>query len=284
MQPIGRREQCDPRATVTLVVNRGGMELRVGKRLSQAPRTQYRSTPQRNSSPATSSMPARHQGRTRARGRPMGRRCRSASPNSTPYQVLSHLYRCSRGFFVGGMRPGTRVQVLQGGSVIGTGEAIDGTAAVGVPDGLPAPGASLIARQLICPKPPPPPPPSTGYLRDSALLPIAAFPYPSGQTLLPRPGAYRKTSVHHRCGAFLRTGAAWRTDDAVAVSRIRRAHLLIRHQKSHSPSRWSGLRSSMPRRQTACPRDGARSSRAARAGPVRRRIPVPRSGSHAGAL
>jgi IPT/TIG domain len=99
-------------------------------------------------------------------------------------QVLTHLYQCSRGFFLGGIRPGTHVQILQGGSVIGTGDAIDGTAAISIPAGLPAPaaGAPLTARQLICPKPPPPPP-SSGYLADSPLPPIALFPYHSGQTL-----------------------------------------------------------------------------------------------------
>jgi len=47
-------------------------------------------------------------------------------------QILTHLYQCSRGFILGGMRPGTHIEILQGGSVIGTGIAIDGTAAISV--------------------------------------------------------------------------------------------------------------------------------------------------------
>jgi hypothetical protein len=97
-------------------------------------------------------------------------------------QVLSNLYRCSRGFFLGGMRPGITVQVLQSGSIIGTGNAIDGTAAMRIPAGLPAPGVALSARQWICPKPAVPPP-STGYIFDSALPPITALPFASGQTM-----------------------------------------------------------------------------------------------------
>lgn len=100
-------------------------------------------------------------------------------------QVLTHLYQCSRGFFLGGMRPGTHVQILQGGLVIGTGDAIDGTAAITVPNGLPGPGSLLTARQLICPKPPLPPP-SSGYLKDSPLPMTAPFPYQSGQ-MVPAP-------------------------------------------------------------------------------------------------
>ena len=100
-----------------------------------------------------------------------------------PVQVLSHLRQCSHGFFLGGMRPGTQVQILQGGSVIGTGEAVDGTAFVNVPDGLPAPGASLTARQVICPKPPPPPPPSSAYIYDSALPAILPVPFYAPPTI-----------------------------------------------------------------------------------------------------
>jgi hypothetical protein len=99
-------------------------------------------------------------------------------------QVLSHLIQCSHGFFLGGMRPGTQIQVLNGATVIGKGEAIDGTGFVTIADGLPLTpaGTHLTARQLICPKPPLPPP-STGYLQDSALPPVAPFPLHSGQTL-----------------------------------------------------------------------------------------------------
>lgn len=75
-----------------------------------------------------------------------------------PPQVLSHLYRCSRGFIIGAMRPGTRVEVLKGTKVLGTGEATYGEAYVSFgPFGLNAnAGETLTVRQRVCPKPPPP--------------------------------------------------------------------------------------------------------------------------------
>lgn len=97
-------------------------------------------------------------------------------------QVLTRLYRCSRGFFLGGMRPGTHVEIRQGAVLIGSGDAPNGTAAVAVPDGLPAPGTALTARQVICPKPPPPPP-GTAYVRSSALPATTELPYHAGQPL-----------------------------------------------------------------------------------------------------
>lgn len=75
-----------------------------------------------------------------------------------PPQVLTHLYSCSRGFSLGAMRPGTRVEILHGGTVIGTGLATDGTAHVRIstPSGLPPADTVLTVRQRICPMPPPP--------------------------------------------------------------------------------------------------------------------------------
>jgi hypothetical protein len=74
-----------------------------------------------------------------------------------PPQVLTHLYQCSHGFHLGAMRPGTRVEVLNGPDLIGRGASIDGTAYVDCfPDGLPGAGSQLTIRQRVCPKPPPP--------------------------------------------------------------------------------------------------------------------------------
>ena len=98
-------------------------------------------------------------------------------------QVLSHLYQCSHGFFVGGIRPGTQMQVLLGSTVIGSGDAVDGTAFLNCPDGLPGAAAGpLIARQNICPKPMPSPP-SSGYRIDSSLPAVAPFPFNRGDTV-----------------------------------------------------------------------------------------------------
>jgi hypothetical protein len=96
-------------------------------------------------------------------------------------QVLTHLYQCSRGFFLGGMRPGTHVEIHQGATSIGAGDAIDGTAFITVPNGLPL-ASGLIAHQMICPKPPGAPG-LTLYLFDSPLPSVAAFPYHTGQTV-----------------------------------------------------------------------------------------------------
>jgi hypothetical protein len=99
-------------------------------------------------------------------------------------QLLSRLYQCSHGFSVGGVRPGIQLQVLQGGLVIGTGEATDGTAFISIPRGLPGPVTStpLVVRQLICPKPPTTPP-ATLYQVDSQLPQTLFFPYRRGQTV-----------------------------------------------------------------------------------------------------
>jgi hypothetical protein len=74
-----------------------------------------------------------------------------------PPQVLTHLYKCSRGFSLGAMRPGTKVEVLDGPNLIGTGEATSGSAYIHIQSmGLPYAGKVLTARQRVCPKPPPP--------------------------------------------------------------------------------------------------------------------------------
>lgn len=75
-----------------------------------------------------------------------------------PPLVLSHLYICSRGFSVGALRPGTIVEILQGGSLIAQGIAPDGVAHVRTlnASGLPNVGTVLRLRQRRCPIPPPP--------------------------------------------------------------------------------------------------------------------------------
>ncbi|WP_144495687.1 hypothetical protein [Bacillus thuringiensis] len=73
-----------------------------------------------------------------------------------PPAFLSHLYHCSRGFKLGAMRPGTKVEVLNGTNVIGTGEVVDGTTRIEIDAGLPSAGTKLTARLHFCPKPPPP--------------------------------------------------------------------------------------------------------------------------------
>ena len=107
-----------------------------------------------------------------------------------PPQVLTHLYQCSRGFSLGAMRPGTKVEILQGPEVIATGEAIDGTVSVRVVDAFglpPTPGTTLTARQHICPKPPPPGG-GTEWIVDTLLPPVEALPiavHPGGKIPAP---------------------------------------------------------------------------------------------------
>ena len=98
-------------------------------------------------------------------------------------QVLTRLYQCSRGFFLGGMRPGTKVEIVASGDVIGTGEALDGTAAITVPTGLWPVGGTHTVRQFICPKPPPGSPSVVGYIHYSALPPILPIRYHAGETV-----------------------------------------------------------------------------------------------------
>lgn len=100
--------------------------------------------------------------------------------NFNPPQVLTHLYRCSRGFQVGGVRPGTNVEVLQAGSVIAKAEATNGIAFLPTDQyGLPAPGTVLTVRQRVCPKPPPPAP-ATEWVIDSQLPPVEPLQSPVG--------------------------------------------------------------------------------------------------------
>lgn len=97
-----------------------------------------------------------------------------------PPQVLTHLYQCSRGFSVGAMRPGTKVEVLDGGSVIATGEATNGTANLRVTHqfGLPMHRSILMLRQRICPRPPPPGG-ALEWVIDTALPPVEPLPLPT---------------------------------------------------------------------------------------------------------
>jgi hypothetical protein len=173
---------ANPGATVTLVVTRAGAEIRVGQKTVKT---------SKDSIPLDAGFELVGGDIVNAMQELAGDR--SPVSNDGPevqrsvaqfdaVQVLSRLHQCARGFFLGGMRPGTRVQVLENGTEIGTGDAIDGTAYVNVPDGLPRGPATLVARQVICPKPPPPPP-GSAYVKDSALPPVDPFPFQPGQTV-----------------------------------------------------------------------------------------------------
>ena len=172
-----------PGATVILVVTRGGVQRKVGKKkvagstdtipldaseeLVSGDLVNANQTHDADDSPVSTDGPA----------------VQISVAQFSSAQVLSHLYQCSRGFFVGGVRPGTQMQVLQGATVIGSGDAVDGTAFLNCPDGLPEAAADpLIARQNVCPKPPPTPG-SSGYRMDSSLPPVDPFPYSSGATV-----------------------------------------------------------------------------------------------------
>lgn len=104
----------------------------------------------------------------------------------SPVQVLTVLTKCSMGFSLGGMRPGTTVDVFWQGGPIGSGVAHEGIAHVRVPSGLPGPlpAGALTARQRVCPKPPPPPP-STAWILDSALAEVMPSPIPPGDDVPP---------------------------------------------------------------------------------------------------
>ncbi|MEO8285251.1 MAG: IPT/TIG domain-containing protein [Chloroflexota bacterium] len=107
----------------------------------------------------------------------------------SPPQVLTHLYQCSRGFSLGAMRPGTRVEILSGVDVVATGDAIDGTAFVRVVHtfGLPSAGTVLTARQRVCPKPPPPGG-AAEWVIDTPLPPVELLPIPiQSGTKVPAP-------------------------------------------------------------------------------------------------
>ncbi|WHY88209.1 hypothetical protein QNH39_10360 [Neobacillus novalis] len=106
-----------------------------------------------------------------------------------PAQVLTHVYKCARGLILGAMKPGTKVEILRAGSVIGTGEATDGHAYVNFgPVGITANvGTTLTVRQRVCPKPPPPGG-ALEWIIDHPLPPVEPLPVsiPSG-TLVPYP-------------------------------------------------------------------------------------------------
>jgi hypothetical protein len=170
-----------PGATVTLFVNRGGIIRRVGHQLFSNTQGLVPLDPGEELAAGDQVDAGQELAPDESPRSTDGPQVQTSVLQFDAAQVLTHLHQCSRGFALGGMRPGTTVQILQGGTVIGTGEARDGTASITVPDGLPAP-ATLVARQLICPKPPPPPP-SSGYLFDSPLPPVLPFPLRSGQTL-----------------------------------------------------------------------------------------------------
>lgn len=76
---------------------------------------------------------------------------------NAPYPLFP-LYACARGVMLGGMRPGTVVEILHDATVIAAGESMDGTADVRTisSGGFPNAGTVLTVRQRVCPKPPPP--------------------------------------------------------------------------------------------------------------------------------
>lgn len=95
---------------------------------------------------------------------------------STPPQVLSHLYQCSRGFLLGAIGAGTKVEILKGSQIIGTGEGNNGIAYIQInSNGLPLAGTTLTIRQRVCPKPPPPNN-SIEWIIDHPLPPVEPLP------------------------------------------------------------------------------------------------------------
>ncbi|HGA1022379.1 TPA: hypothetical protein ACIQN7_002718 [Bacillus cereus] len=95
---------------------------------------------------------------------------------STPPQVPPHLYQCSRGFLLGAIGAGTKVEILKGSQIIGTGEGINGIAYIQInSNGLPLAGTILKIRQRVCHKPPPPNNPIE-YIIDHDLPPIEPLP------------------------------------------------------------------------------------------------------------
>jgi len=172
-----------PGATVTLVVKRGGVDLPVGRNTLKGSKGTIPLDPAESLVGGDLVNAAQELNGDHSANSTDGPEVQKSVAQFDAIQVLSHLHQCSRGFFVGGMRPGTQVQLLQGGSVIGTGVAVDGTASVAVPDGIPLVVAGVLtARQVICPKPPPPPP-SSSYTVDSPLPAVDASSFHQGQTL-----------------------------------------------------------------------------------------------------
>ncbi|PFR62205.1 hypothetical protein CN936_28310 [Bacillus cereus] len=99
-----------------------------------------------------------------------------ASVENYNIAVLDGLYSCSRVLTLGGMRAGGKVELLNGTSVIGTGDVDgEGVAYVYVDSGLPSEGTILTARLHFCPNPPPPSGASE-YVKDIPLPRVGAPP------------------------------------------------------------------------------------------------------------
>jgi hypothetical protein len=104
----------------------------------------------------------------------------------SPVQALTRLTRCGLGLSLGGMRPGTEVEVHWQGGPIGSGVAHEGVAHVKIHSGLPGPlpAGALRAHQRVCPKPPPPPPASS-WVMESDLPEVLPSPLPAGARVPP---------------------------------------------------------------------------------------------------
>jgi hypothetical protein len=171
-----------PGGTVTLVVNRGGNDRVVGKAPAVNSRTIVTLDPTEEFVAGDLVNAWQQVGPDPSHVSTDGPSVQVSVADFHAAQVLTHLHQCSRGFSLGGMRPGTSIQILRGGAVIGTGDSLDGTAAVSVPDGLPGPSATpLLAHQVICPKPPTPQP--GVWVADSPLPAVLPLRFTAGQTM-----------------------------------------------------------------------------------------------------
>lgn len=151
-------ENAIPGATVVLVRIRGGAPQDVGKvvttlshgTVALEPGEEFAAGDLASVYQVTSSGSSPHQRDSVA--------VQDSDDGFNPPQVLTHLIECSRGFAVGAVRPGSTVEVLQGGAVIARGEATNGAANLRVlgDTGLPLAGALLTVRQRVCPRPTPP--------------------------------------------------------------------------------------------------------------------------------
>lgn len=172
-----------PDATVTLVVTRGGVARRVGHKSVKGTKDTIPLDPGESLVAGDLVNASQEVAPDNSPASSDGPEVQKSVAQFDAVQVLSHLRQCSRGFFLGGMRPGTTVKVLQGATVVGQGDAVDGSAFVSVPDGLPLVGAgALVAQQQICPKPPPASP-GAYYVVNTPLPAVEAFPYGPGQTV-----------------------------------------------------------------------------------------------------
>lgn len=99
-------------------------------------------------------------------------------------QLADPLVQCALAAGFTGVRPGVTVELIAGATSIASGEALDGTVTLFIPSGVPAavPGAPLIARQTICPKPPPVPP-APSYVLDQIIPYVEASPLAFGQNV-----------------------------------------------------------------------------------------------------